>query len=119
MLTDSSEMKASQALRETLLQPRRSSSEMKERRRRYFRHESVSLLQPGKETHITNGKIKLMQHVCVSSFFVCVSLIGYSHQSLTSQVELCERVSGRRAHCSQQVDGVVGETVAVGEVQFC
>lgn len=46
MLTDSSEMKASQALRETLLQPRRSSSEMKERRRRYFRHESVSLLQP-------------------------------------------------------------------------
>lgn len=43
---DSSEIKASQAFRETPLQPRRSSSEMHDRRRRYFRHVSVSLLQP-------------------------------------------------------------------------
>lgn len=41
------------------------------------------------------------------------------NQFLTSQVEFCERVTGGRAHCSQQVDGVVGEAVAVGEVQFC
>lgn len=39
--------------------------------------------------------------------------------SLTAQVELCQRVSGGRAHCCQQVDGVVGEAVTVGEVQFC
>lgn len=50
MLTESSEIKASQAFRETPLQPRRSSSDMQDRRRRYFRHVSVSLLQPGRET---------------------------------------------------------------------
>lgn len=46
MLTESSEIKASHAFRETPLQPRKSSSEMQERRRRYFKHTSVSLLQP-------------------------------------------------------------------------
>ena len=51
VLTDSSEMKASQALRDTPLQPRRSSREMQESRRRYFRHVSVSRLQPEEEAH--------------------------------------------------------------------
>lgn len=45
-MTDSSEMNASHAFLETPLQPRKSSTDMQERRRRYFRHVSVSLLQP-------------------------------------------------------------------------
>lgn len=61
------------------------------------------------------SEIKLIQHVHVR--FFCH--ISSSHESLTSQVEFCERVSGRRAHCGQQVDGVVSEAIAVGEVQFC
>lgn len=69
-----------------------------------------------------NSEIKPVQHVCM--IFVPknefgVLHISYSSQSLTSQVEFCKRVSGGWAHCSQQVDGVVSEAVAVGEVQFC
>lgn len=41
-------MKASQAFLDTPLQPRKSRTDMHERRRRYFRHVSVSLLQPGR-----------------------------------------------------------------------
>lgn len=71
MLTDSSEIKASQAFRETPLQPRRSSSDMQDRRRRYFRHVSVSLLQPGKETGTEThqlSQLKRIQSVCVCVF---------------------------------------------------
>lgn len=113
MLTDSSEMKASQALRETPLQPRRSSNDMQDRRRRYLRHVSVSLLQPGKETGTQSILVKS------NKYNVCVCVRAYFYPSLTSQVELCKCVSGGRAHCSQQVDGVVCEAVAVGKVQFC
>lgn len=41
------------------------------------------------------------------------------NEPLTSEVEFRQRVSGGRAHCRQQVNGVVTEAVAVGQVQFC
>lgn len=110
MLTDSSEMKASQAFLDTPLQPRKSRTDMHERRRRYFRHVSVSLLQPVKETH---AKHQHRPSISSSPPASC-KLIPV----VTSQVEFGERVSGGGAHCRQQVDGVVCEAVAVGQVQL-
>lgn len=44
---------------------------------------------------------------------------GICEFTAAGQVELCECVPCGGAHCRQQVNGVVGETIAVGKVQFC
>lgn len=75
-----------------------------------------SLEKKQTHTHFISAEIKCI-YVHVTLFWIWSLCIVC--EELTCQVEFYQCVSGGWSHCSEQVDGVVSEAVAVGKIQFC